>query len=185
MIVWDILKQDLLSYFESNTSRQDTEPYYDEFADKIATGYETSLLGGTVKLGFSPPIDGYTVLSWIKEPLKAAIASALPLNATPAATLDTAKLNLGTNISTGLVASWTGAQLSLLPPPLGFAVVASNVVLTPGTPQIFDLQKDSTNEQFIDALIKLFTDHLKTVAGLAVGSTPVPTPITLPWTGIE
>jgi len=185
MIIWDTFKTDLLSYFESNASRQDTEPYYDEFADKIATGYETALLGGTVQLGFSPPIDGYKVLSWIKEPLKAGIAAALPLNATPAATLDTAKLNLGTNISTGLITSWTGAQLGLVPPPIGFAVVATNLVTTPGTPQVFDLQKDSTNEQFIDALIKLFTDHLKTVVGLAAGSTPVPSPITLPWTGIE
>ena len=88
-----------------------------------------------------------------------------------------------------IVKYWTGAQMSLVPPPPGGLVGATNPVLVPGltvalTPAISAAFKLGKTVPLCLALNVAFIAHLKTTSGLWTGTAPgVPSPVpyVFPW----
>lgn len=187
MINWNIFKQNILSFFERNVNSSNTSDITSNVASTIASEYNNVLTVSTIQLGFSPPIDGYTVIGFKEPALQSALNNAFSTSRNAPSVEASAAIFSGT-VSAGLISAWTGVTFSNVPIPVGFGVVATNLVLTPGTPQpiSFSLQ-DNDDEKFIDDLITFFSNHLQTVSGQAVGTTPSvpPAPIILPWIGIQ
>lgn len=187
MINWNIFKQNILSFFERNVNSNNTSDITSNVASTITNEYNNVLTVSTIQLGFSPPIDGYTIIGFKTPVLQSALLNAFSTSKT-APSVDASAAIFSSTLSVGLTTAWTGVSFSNFPIPVGFGIVATNLVLTPGSLQkiSFSLQ-DNDNEKFIDDLIDFFSNHLQTVSGQAVGTTPSvpPAPITLPWVGIK
>lgn len=187
MINFDLFKKNILNYFGSNINSDNTSDITNSVTQKIADEYNNLLLSSTVQIGFAPPIDGYTSIGFNPQPLQVALLNAF-FKSKQVSSVNIASAIFSSSVSAGLLSAWAGVTFSNVPIPLGFGVVATNLVLVSGVPQVisFSLQ-DNDDEKFIDDLIVFFKNHLQTISGQAIGTTPTapPAPIILPWIGIQ
>jgi len=193
MINWSMFKNNLLTYFNSNVNSKTTQDPSD-VASYIAGEYEKVITTSVFSLNFSIPISGYTILSWlptntniIKTGIENSLRAGMTLN------IDMAAITYTNIIWASLLASWIGIQVSLIPIPvaIGFGTVTLNSVIMSGfpSPSYFIKFKENANtSEFVDEFINLFSNHLKTITGQVVGTTPpspTPVPLVMPWVGLQ
>jgi hypothetical protein len=92
----------------------------------------------------------------------------------------------------GITLYWTTVQFSLVPPPPGGLVGATNVVVNPGTvdtlaQDIFSAFSSDNIDDCADKLTQAMVNHLLTVKGLWSGTRPgnPPPPFAFPWTSLK
>lgn len=181
-INWDVFKNNLLSYFESNKNSQNTSDIANQVASKIADEYEAAVLQG------GDAVYGNVLVTYNKSALSLAIEQAFR-QGFGAQSIEAIKFIYGNNLATGLIGFWSGAQLGFIIPPPPSITVISNPVLSPGTPGAtlsWNTQTEN-REEFLDALVDYFKQHLQTLSGITTSLVPQPTgpplPFTYPWTG--
>jgi len=93
-------------------------------------------------------------------------------------------------IGLALIKYWTGNIVSPLIPHPGAATGTLNVITFPGNPipvgkGIYDAFKQKKAAKVASELVKVYQDHVKTIQGLFTGITPAPSPIVVPWSGLN
>jgi len=180
-INWEVFKNNLLSYFDSNANSKNTNNILPQVASKIASEYELAVQQGG-DLNYNNPVTTYN-----KPGLELNIRQAFE-NGQRLQTTGPEQTIFGNFFSLGVIQFWTGAQLAfLIPPPPSISVVSNNVTV-PGTAiPILKLGNTENKTEFIDNMIDFFKQHLQTISGITIGLVPQPSgppiPTPFPWVG--
>ena len=175
MIVWDKLTLDTYNFLESKDS-SGTE----ETAEFFASSYHTAM-----KSSADPMMN--TVMINPKSILKSAWLTVFATMLASPKDLKSVPYNI---IGTAMIAFWTGAMVSPLIPHPGAVTGTMNVIVFPGNPAsvgsgIYNAFQKQESMKVADALVAVYKDHVKGITGLFTGITPAPSPIVVPWTGLN
>ena len=175
MIGWDKLTLDTYNFLDGQKSKG-TE----ETAEFFASSYHTAM-----KSSADPMMN--TVMINSKSILKTAWSTVFATMLASPKDLKSVPYNI---IGAAMIAFWTGAPVSPLIPYPGAVTGTINVVVFPGDPAtvgmgIYEAFQKQESMKVADALIAVYQDHVKGITGLFTGVTPAPSPIVVPWTGLN
>lgn len=182
-INWNLFKNNLSLYFDSNVNNTDTSDKLNEVASKIADEYEIAVkLGGDATFGNS-------IITYNKPGLQKNIAQAFRTGMNASDQTTTSQI-FGNFFSLGLIQFWTGSQLGIIIPPPGTVGVVTNITTVPGIIiPVLQIVNTENKTEFIDAMIDFFKQHLQTISGITTALVPtppgVPVPTPFPWVGYQ
>tara|TARA_R110002074_G_scaffold125603_1_gene262974 strand:+ start:1203 stop:1730 length:528 start_codon:yes stop_codon:yes gene_type:complete len=175
MIAWSKLELEIFDFLDNQKSKgsEDTARFF-------ATSYHEAVTRAM------DPFGNIVVLK-SQEILTTAWMQVFATNFASPKDLKSAPYNF---IGAAMIQYWTGNPVSPLIPHPGAVTGTVNVIVFPGNPvslsmaiynafQLKDAKKVATD------LVKAYQDHLSTTTGLFTGITPAPSPIVVPWIGLN
>lgn len=175
MIIWDKLLLDTYNFLESKSSTG-AEETAEFFAESYHSAMKTSM----------DPLNNIVVIKK-KDILKEAWLRLFMVQEATKKDLKSIPFNF---IGIAMIEFWTGALVSPIIPHPGAVTGTINVIVFPGNPipvgmGIYNAFKEGDSMKVADALVTVYKDHTKGISGLFTGITPAPSPIVVPWKGLN
>jgi hypothetical protein len=175
MIIWAKLESEIFDFLDGQKS-EGTE----ETARFFAESYHNSVTNAM------DPMGNVVVLK-SKEILTAAWMQVFATQLASPKSLGSAPYNI---IGAAMIQYWTGNPVSPVIPHPGAVTGTVNVLVFPGVPTTLAIniynafQMEDAGDVARD-LVVAYKDHLSTTTGLFTGITPAPSPIVVPWIGLN
>jgi len=171
---WKRLEDNIVQAIKERRARNE-----DAFAKLIADEYDRAIIHKAADM-----ILGNTILVAKKSLLESALRGAFQLAKLSRSESEAQRI-MKSFINTGVIAYWTGAQLTLTKPPPGAVSVVTNQVVSPGTPPDVSISNASKPEVFAREFVIRLQAHAKTVSIVTTGVTANGAPVVVTINGIN